>query len=1073
MPWTEALNHANSQHSHGGLIHLADSALQQLGLTRCQSCLQVRHQGQYHSPKCTTFEVEPDAPATTAALHACLRRASPPPSTPVCNWQDFSKRTLILCETFPKSPASCKGFQEIFLSASHQAITSTSDEAWLSFALMPWRFLQRSSMRNQLPAAKQINQRIRLFLSGHEQEVDTAAFGNERSWTDKFLQGRAQESPTAVRLRKATTLVGQGELSKASTILLSDSALLDPKDPEVQKKLNDLFISEPYPTAAIPATEAEATSLGSTTLSTAIKGADVRGALGTLHNAAAGPLGWHRSALQALARNPACLDRMADLLNKMLAGDLPDGLAKILASGQLTALSKPNGGVRPIVTRSTWIRLLSKVILLKEQGTLGSDLAPLQAGVGMPGGSEFVIHSCRELLRQHPDWAVLSVDLHNAYGTVSRQMIRNQLAKLNPEGLTFKYFERFCAGRFEITAQGMPSIAAAEGVIQGDPLSPLLFALALQPALLTTQSALRSQHSDAAIFAYLDDVVIVGPPALLESAFNVYKQAVMKIGMKVNQTKSKLLIQVPSLAAATAAANLEVAVVDSAIMVLGSPIGSPEGMLHILRDTVNIQVFKRLSELPSKQCQLLLLRSSISKMVSHLMRTVPTAILLPTLRQMQTHVMDAVGHISLQGDLGFNLHQQSEITLPLSLGGLGLANLEEEAPSAYLASALAAIQRWRGSIADGNQFLQSWVTSDSESSLQSAFDCVKKMQAEAAKVNIKTVKLPELTSDLLRFTNTKKLQHQLNDVLYHHKKYYLMNTVIPDVGEKAKFRCKSGPAASAFLQAIPSDRGLAMANQEFSIALRMYLRLPILKSLGGDDELLCHCNNPRMSRTTQRLAPPTFCTEDHIFNCRGQNARTSRHDILKNNIHEMFQSTSLQPQFEQLAGVSQGETLLFDITVKDVDAFGTHLKLDATVRNPCAKKIKGQAAIRTLYAANRGTKDKETKYAPVLVRNDRFLPLAFETYGAMHPNIREAISIAAKRVNDVPLDSATYSAPTFTTYWVQRLSVCLWRENASLASYVVGRSVAMRGHWAHTAELPLQQHVTATEDPSASDPEAD
>ena len=58
-------------------------------------------------------------------------------------------------------------------------------------------------------------------------------------------------------------------------------------------------------------------------------------------------------------------------------------------------------------------------------------------------------------------------------------------------------------------------VSASSGVQQGDPLSPALFCLILQP-LLKVIAAI----SDIKVFAYLDDTYIFGPLAQVESALS-------------------------------------------------------------------------------------------------------------------------------------------------------------------------------------------------------------------------------------------------------------------------------------------------------------------------------------------------------------------------------------------------------------------------------------------------------------------------------------------------------------------------------------------------------------------------
>ena len=50
------------------------------------------------------------------------------------------------------------------------------------------------------------------------------------------------------------------------------------------------------------------------------------------------------------------------------------------------------------------------------------------------------------------------------------------------------------------------------------------------------------------------------------------------------------------------------------------------------------------------------------------------------------------------------------------------------------------------------------------------------------------------------------------------------------------------------------------------------------------------------------------------------------------------------------------------------------------------------------------------------------------------------IQLLSKRVGGVAPDSATWTASTFTSYWLQRLSCCLWRENARTIALIANQT---------------------------------
>ena len=173
-------------------------------------------------------------------------------------------------------------------------------------------------------------------------------------------------------------------------------------------------------------------------------------------------------------------------LNILLAGKAPEEIAPLLAGGSLTALLKvkvTGWDVRPIAVGEVIRRLASKCACNVVKEKASDFFGPFQLGVACPRGSEKIINNLREVLEQHwsdPDFAVIKIDMQNAFSLVSRDAVLQQCFSHFPEIYPWTCW---CYSQHPIHWHPVGTISLASGVQQGDPLGPLLFALVLQSVL--------------------------------------------------------------------------------------------------------------------------------------------------------------------------------------------------------------------------------------------------------------------------------------------------------------------------------------------------------------------------------------------------------------------------------------------------------------------------------------------------------------------------------------------------------------------------------------------------------------
>ncbi len=944
----------------------------------------------------------------------------------------------------------------------------------------------------------------------------------------------AQNDVTIKKHAKINFEVAQGNVSKAATIAFSECHYKSMNEPEVMQQVKQLFKSERDATL-------DATTLDAP-LTKYLTPKDIEVALANSRKTGAGPSGWSFDLMKIVARRKTGKVLLASFLTGLLENKYPGEMMTALCCGSLTVLSKPNStGVRPIVVSDAFMRLLAKAIIIREQRYLGQHLAPLQAGVGLRGGIEFVIHSVRQLLHSHDkNWACISIDCKNAYGSILLKVIQNALKRVQHgrADLVSAYFDNFVSRRRILKTPGATSdedlIEVADGIIQGDPLSPLYFCMAMQPILDTVQSMLKDGH----VFGYLDDIVLVGPIGSVFPAYGLFRSMAADIGLEVNAAKTKVLSLYAHLEGSLNAAPVpgqqqvqqqqqqqqaeqqdhqaDVAAPEDAylqqsltkfcsddglgdpyncITLLGSPVGVPSEEAKEAIKYVNSIPFNKLKELQSHQVRFALLQDTMSQTVKHLARTVPPSCVKPAFAIFDNKILDVVRTCLEAMPEEIDSITRKEIGLPRTNGGFGLPELKNGCELAYFSSVFNVVQTWLLYKKADAPLLQSWIQDPDDfvtplPQKLSNFNIVKELksclqkshhiasqavQAKSAKPDKanktsggdagskskpKTSK-SKAPPDSTTTPSSSVIQHSfalsilpanLPGMLVIQKKRSLQPILMKckaavDVHEfytqclttneeRAQFNSKRGVGASAFLRALPSEPGLTFDNKNFMLALRLHLRLPVLHKFGIKAGVPCCCNHENSNGKDMRL------TEGHLLNCHAFNVMNDRHEALKNVFVSLLRFCKLVPGFEDLAGPGTGRINRWDVTADRYNQHNQDLKVDVTVTNPATRHMAPRAAFKQGAAALKARNKKNKKYKSFLKPSDDFFPLVFETFGYIDTPVLGLLCTLAERVNNVPPETATWTAPTFKSYAVQRLSCCLWKENAKAVNTIISSTVS-------------------------------
>ncbi|GJR46042.1 putative reverse transcriptase domain-containing protein [Tanacetum coccineum] len=300
----------------------------------------------------------------------------------------------------------------------------------------------------------------------------------------------------------------------------------------------------------------------------------------------------------------------------LLVGKCPKRLGEYIASAPLTPLVKPGGGIRPIAVGTIWRRLVSKVCATTIGHSLDTYLNDLQFGVGVSGGGEAILHAVNRLIEDRNDdigLSMLLVDFQNAFNLVDREIMLQEVRIRCP---AISHWVEFCYSNPARLYYGEHTLWSHQGVQQGDPLGPLLFALVLHPLICKIKDSFSlSLHA-----WYLDDGTIIGDTLVVGKVLELIMKDGPRRGLHLNVNKTEVFwpredprSRLAGVFPPTIARPLH------GVKLLGGPVSVDFGFsseLVLKRVAKSIELMDAAAKLNDPQCELLLLRAcaGISKL---------------------------------------------------------------------------------------------------------------------------------------------------------------------------------------------------------------------------------------------------------------------------------------------------------------------------------------------------------------------------------------------------------------------------------------------------------------------------
>jgi len=233
--------------------------------------------------------------------------------------------------------------------------------------------------------------------------------------------------------------------------------------------------------------------------------------------------------------------------------------------------------------------------------------------------------------------------------------------------------------------------------------------------------------------------------------------------------------------------------------------------------------------------------------------------------------------------------------------------------------------------------------------------------------------------------------------------------------DQAKFLSFCGPGAAAVLAAIPSEAGLKISNQDMRMVIQERLGVQWDVDAAWEGEL-CDCRGEHPALGA------------HYEVCGLERAKFLVHDPACELLRECGRSTGLYIPAKEprgLPGAGQGGG---DLLVRGGGAEMADAIWDLTFPTVACASMLPQAAEKELFAAQTAEQAKCVKHGPAAAANSLdFVPVVIEATGAWGKRAQGLLNQLARRVDDVAPDRATWAAPTFSQYWLQRMGVHLQR----------------------------------------------
>ncbi|KAL0223287.1 hypothetical protein P9112_002677 [Eukaryota sp. TZLM1-RC] len=661
----------------------------------------------------------------------------------------------------------------------------------------------------------------------------------------------------------------------------------------------------------------------------------------------AGPSGLSYDHLKSAVNIcPEIVDDLVFFFNSVIMGRFK--LPQALTASRLVASSKPGGGVRPIAVGESIMRLLAIISFKRVKSSAINFFRPYQFAIGIPDGTTCAALCTDLLFNQKGENYLLNIDFKNAFNSVFRSSILQELELHYPPLLP--YFKLIILFRQEASNKGIHWVH--------------FFCLALQSVLVK----FKSDFSDIHICAYADDLSLIGPLTLLQHGLQHFVFLAKQIGLDIKLPKCFIIGNQHAEVAFNETFIKYVDYEEDAIRFLGSYFGNSEEVKSILSgilEKIEEQLLAFQDLEIDKHLAFSVLNVCFGSTINHLLRSLSPTISHDFARQFNT----------LRTNFFGNLVEVCPSKIPYhaffspKFGGVGFSKAEYLCKSAFIGGM--------------KNFLFEW---------KLRFDHIPLNESHPLLISLEKM-VQELPVDIWNWSFPSSLPAvpsrsftNLHLAVVKLQKSVLIGFEDLDFSKRLSVTKINNPVFAAFLSDIqnctslisqqPRPFGLHLTNEAWKQNMR--LRLGIYPS-GLLDNSYCICNK----KPTANIR--------HIVSCKKfLQYRSVLHNAVRDVTYEMFKCYNFSCRVEPLLKHYSDDNLFNsrrgDLIAPFVDS--SQVVVDFTTVDPFAFIYRDDVLLSANGHLNKAEDRKRDKYTEIL--NDlnknlyskfSFVPFAFSIFG--------------------------------------------------------------------------------------------